>query len=154
MPPLQGLTRRATLWMMRVTGRNSLRATGRFDRAAAALCILLGLALAPEAHAMRCGNKLVSEGMHITKVLDLCGEPDHEQKRTVLRRNVFIGKTTQAPDSNVIRRHIYGWGTPPWVEVEIRELTWNFGPNKFMRRVRFEDGIVTEIETLERGYVE
>lgn len=139
---------------MQVTGRKSLHATGRLNRAAAALCLLLVLGLAPEAHAFRCGNKLVSEGMHIMKVLDLCGEPDHEQIRTVLRRNVFIGKTTRAPDSGVIRRHIYGWGTPPWLEVEIRQLTWNFGPNKFMRRVRFEDGIVTEIETLERGYVD
>jgi hypothetical protein len=126
----------------------------RLQRAAACLCVLVALALAPEAHAFRCGNKLISEGMHVTKVIALCGEPDYEQERVVLRRNVFIGKTTRAPDSGVIRRHIYGWGTPPLVEVEIRELTWNLGPNKFMRRVRFEDGIVTEVETLERGYVE
>jgi hypothetical protein len=131
------------------------RPTGpRLSRGAAALCLLLALALAPPAHAFRCGSKLISEGMHITKVRALCGEPDYEQERIVLRRNVYIGKTTRAPDSGVIRRHIYGWGTPPLIEVEIRELTWNLGPNKFMRRVRFEDGIVTEIETLERGYVE
>ncbi len=136
------------------TVRQSPHGTPLLRRAAAGLCLLVALALAPQAHALRCGNKLVSEGMHITKVLDLCGEPDHEQRRTVLRRNVFIGKTTRAPDSDVIRRHIYGWGTPPFVEVEIRELTWNFGPNKFMRRVRFEDGMVTRIETLERGYVD
>jgi hypothetical protein len=135
--------------------RRLSRQTGlRPRRAGAGLCLLLAIALAPPAHAFRCGNKLISEGMHITKVRALCGEPDYEQERVVLRRNVYIGKTTRAPDSAVIRRHIYGWGTPPLVEVEIRELTWNLGPNKFMRRVRFEDGIVTEIETLERGYVE
>lgn len=131
------------------------RLPGRSGRGAAAvLCAVLALALAPEAHAFRCGSKLVSEGMHITKVIALCGEPDYEQERVVLRRNVYIGRTTRAPDSGIIRRHIYGWGTPPWIEVEIRELTWNLGPNKFMRRVRFEDGIATEIETLERGFVE
>ena len=118
------------------------------------VCALLACAVTGEAQAFRCGNKLVNEGMHVTKVIALCGEPDHEQKRVVLRQNVYIGRTTRDPDSDAILRHIYGWGSPPLVEVEIRELTWNLGPNRFMRRVRFEDGIVTEVETLERGYVE
>ena len=30
--------------------------------------------------------------------------------------------------------------------------TYNFGPNKLMRRVRFVDGIVEEVETLGYGY--
>lgn len=119
-----------------------------------AVCALAAFAFATDAHAFRCGNKLVSEGMHITKVIAICGEPDYEQERTVLRRKVYIDRTTREPDTGVIRRHIHSWGTPPWIEVEIRELTWNLGPNKFMRRVRFEDGIATEIETLERGYID
>ena len=121
---------------------------------AVVLLIAAGLAGAEDASAFRCGSKLVTEGMHITKVLALCGEPVYEEQRVVLRRNVFVGRTTRSPDSEVIRRHIYAYGTPPLVEVEIRELTWNLGPNRFMRRVRFEDGIVTEVEKLDRGYIE
>ncbi|MEJ2602130.1 MAG: DUF2845 domain-containing protein [Gammaproteobacteria bacterium] len=136
----------------RAAGRR--RSTGTFRTPVLALCMLLVCALGTEAHAFRCGNKLVSEGMHVTKVIAICGEPDYEQRRVVLRQHVYIGRTTRDPESDAILRHIYGWGTPPLVEVEIRELTWNLGPNRFMRRVRFEDGIVTEIETLERGYVE
>jgi hypothetical protein len=30
--------------------------------------------------------------------------------------------------------------------------TYNLGPNKLMRRLRLEDGVVTEIETLGHGY--
>lgn len=112
------------------------------------------LTVSAEAQAFRCGSKLVTEGMHITKVLAICGDPDYELERIELRRNVFIGRTTRSPDSAVIRRHIYAYGTPALVEVEIRVLTWNLGPNKFMRRVRFEDGIVTEVERLERGFTE
>ena len=126
----------------------------RFRLLPGVLLLLAGLTVAGEATAFRCGSKLVTEGMHITKVLAICGEPDYEQQRVVLRRNVFVGRSTRSPDGELIRRHVYAYGTPPLVEVEIRELTWNLGPNRFMRRVRFEDGIVTEVEKLDRGYLE
>ena len=42
----------------------------------------------------------------------------------------------------------------PGGEIEVPVETWiyNLGPNKLMRRIRFEDGIVVEIETLGYGY--
>ena len=38
------------------------------------------------------------------------------------------------------------------VEVPVEIWTYNFGPYKLMRRVRFVDGLVEEIETLGYGY--
>ncbi len=51
-------------------------------------------------------------------------------------------------------------GTPAQVDsrggfsddVKIEIWTYNFGPNKFMERIRFEDGIVTSIEALGYGF--
>jgi len=39
-----------------------------------------------------------------------------------------------------------------YVEVPIEIWTYNFGPYKLMRQVRFVDGVVDEIETLGYGY--
>jgi hypothetical protein len=38
------------------------------------------------------------------------------------------------------------------IEVPVEEWTYNFGPRRFMRSIRFENGIVTSIETLGYGY--
>ena len=38
------------------------------------------------------------------------------------------------------------------MEVPVESWVYNFGPNKFMRKVRFENGIVADIETLGYGY--
>jgi hypothetical protein len=36
--------------------------------------------------------------------------------------------------------------------VSVESWIYNLGPNKLMRRIRFEDGIVVQIETLGYGY--
>ena len=40
------------------------------------------------------------------------------------------------------------------VEVPVETWTYNLGPHKLMRRLRFEDGIVVDIDTLGYGYHE
>ena len=69
-----------------------------------------------------------------------CGEPVDVQTRSILRRPVY----------NFQGRLVYsGDGL---VEIPVETWTYNFGPNKLMRRVRFIDGIVEEVETLGYGY--
>lgn len=94
------------------------------------------------ADAMRCGSRLVSEGETRAEVAAKCGEPADVQTRTILRRPYydFHGRIVY-----------YGDGL---VEVPVEIWTYNFGPYKLMRRVRFVDGIVDEIETLSHGYHE
>jgi len=40
------------------------------------------------------------------------------------------------------------------VEIPVDVWVYNLGPNKLMRRLRFEDGKLVDIETLGYGYYE
>jgi hypothetical protein len=108
-------------------------------RTAAAL--IFGLLACSPAFAFRCGNRLVSEGDSRSEVAAKCGEP----AEVVTLRSVFR------------RPVIWSYGRPyfvgdDFVEIPVETWIYNLGPNKFMRRVRFEGGIVTEIETLGYGH--
>ncbi len=107
----------------------------------AAAVLILGLLASSPAFAFRCGSKLVSEGDTRTEVLAKCGEPaDKVTQRSVYRRPM-----------------IWAHGRPYYIgddymEVPVESWTYNLGPNKLMRRVRFENGLVADIETLGYGY--
>jgi hypothetical protein len=107
-----------------------------------AIAILALGALSMPAHAdgMRCGSQLVRDGDGRDKVLKLCGEPVEVENRSILRR----------PSYRRGNRIVY-FGEAQ-VEVPIEIWTYNFGPNQLMRRVRFVDGVVEEIDTLGYGY--
>ncbi|HET9865593.1 MAG TPA: DUF2845 domain-containing protein [Steroidobacteraceae bacterium] len=108
----------------------------------AAVVALASLAASPAfADGFRCGTKLVLEGAPRSEVAAKCGEPtDVITMRSIWRRPViwtngrpyFIGEDA--------------------VEVPVEAWLYNLGPNKLMRRIRFEGGIVVEIETLGYGY--
>ena len=109
-----------------------------------AAALVLGLLACSPAFAFRCGTKLVSEGDTRAQVASKCGEPtDVVTMASVFRRPV-----------------VYGQGGRPYyvgenfVEVPVESWIYNLGPNKLMRRLRFEGGLVTEIETLGYGYNE
>jgi hypothetical protein len=99
------------------------------------------LAAAPSFAAFRCGTKIVSEGDTRSEVSAKCGEPaDVIAQSSVFRRPViwtngrpyFIGEN--------------------YIEVPVETWIYNLGPNKLMRKLRFEGGVVAEIETLGYGY--
>lgn len=105
--------------------------------------LLLAAALgATPAYAFRCGTQLVHEGDTRAQVIAKCGEPVEIDRRSVWRRPlvwlrgrpVFLGSDL--------------------VEIPVELWTYNLGPNKLMRRIRFEDGRVVEIETLGYGYLD
>ena len=62
------------------------------------------------------------------------------QTRSILRRPTF---------NYGGRYYSYGDG---YVEIPVEIWTYNFGPYKLMRQVRFVDGVIEEIETLGYGY--
>jgi hypothetical protein len=113
-------------------------------RAPALLATLLlcwGITTA-HADAMRCGSRLVTFGDTRAAVRSLCGEPTDVQTRSILRR----------PTYDLRGRVIYfGDG---YIEIPVEVWTYNFGPYKLMRQVRFVDGRVDEIETIGYGYRE
>lgn len=94
------------------------------------------------ADAMRCGNRLVTFGDTLAAVRHICGEPSGIQTRSILRR----------PSYRLNGRIVhFGDG---YVEVPVEIWTYNFGPYKLQRRVRFVDGLVDDIETLGYGHHE
>jgi hypothetical protein len=99
------------------------------------------LASAP-AHAFRCGNKLVLEGDTRTEVREKCGEPVEITRKTILRTPVYWWHGQPIEISSDL------------VEVPVEIWLYNLGPDQLMRRLRFEDGELVEIETLGYGYIE
>ena len=110
-------------------------------RALAVIVVGLLASSAAVADGFRCGTKLVTEGASRSEVAHKCGEPtDVRTARSVFRRPV-----------------IWGYGRPMYVgedaiEIIVEVWTYNLGPNKLMRQIRFEDGIVVDIDTLGYGY--
>lgn len=111
--------------------------TRELRSAAAALALSLAVALPADA-AMHCGHRIISRGDSAAKLLQFCGKPE-----VVARQRAERIFTTR-----------HGLLLPGFVEeVWVEDWTYNFGPNKLMRLVRVEDGVVTNIRTLERrGY--
>lgn len=117
---------------------------------ATASALLAGLLLAQPALALRCGSKLVTEGMHEVQVVAICGEP-------VTRRH--LGYTMRGFDRAPGASNSHGWSmyTGPAFgalaeDVAVTEYVYNFGPRKFMRRLVFEGGLLVSIEPLGYGY--
>jgi len=86
---------------------------------------LLGLLVARDAAAMRCGNQLVDEGDYAYEVRRACGEPDAVQP---------LG----GPFAD-----IYGSDEEIWY--------YDFGDARFVRVLHFRNGRLQRIETSDRG---
>ncbi|MGB8326692.1 MAG: DUF2845 domain-containing protein [Steroidobacteraceae bacterium] len=102
--------------------------------------VAAGLALTAPAYAFRCGNYLVHEGDSRGEVAAKCGEPADVSRRTILRAPIswYYGRPIQVGNG--------------LVEIPVETWIYNLGPYRLMRQVKFEDGLVVEIETLGYGY--
>jgi hypothetical protein len=102
----------------------------------------LSLAMAAPclAGSMRCGNYLVVDGDTAGKLRSRCGTPT-EISRSVAWRTpaVWVG-------GRLIRT---GYDA---VQVPVETWEYNFGPRRLIMRVRIEDGLVVNIDTLGYGY--
>ena len=102
-----------------------------------AVCLSL-LPAVVVADSFRCGSKIISEGDTIEKVLQYCGDPT-ERERTWMRRQP---------------RFEYGGQEIPFEgteDVPVDLWTYDFGPNRLIRRIRFIAGKVDSVDTLEHG---
>ena len=89
--------------------------------------------------AMRCGNRLILRNDHVSKIERYCGEPESYTSSTIY-------KTRSRFD---YRYQMYFQEEVP---VVLEEMVFNFGPTKFMRLVKLENGIVRKVETLGYGF--
>jgi len=114
------------------------------------LLVLLALTvfLSGISHAFQCDGKVVSKRNTKFDVLRKCGEPDYidswEEERAVrgygrseMPRSGGIPET-QVPMISIIH-------------VQVEKWSYNFGPNRFMQVLRFENGKLIDIETGEYG---
>jgi Protein of unknown function (DUF2845) len=107
--------------------------------------LLVSISWQAGAQTMECGNRLITQGDSLAKVAALCGNP------------------AQVDHTSIIRSASAGWVNGQWmqsngaqIQIEIPVEIWlyNLGPDKLMRQIRFEDGRVVKIETLDYGYTE
>jgi hypothetical protein len=116
---------------------NNARSTGTTLRAPARAVALALLAIAPSAHALHCGTRVIDRGDDAAKLLEFCGEPANVQSRRIERTPI---------DAN---GRVYRGFTE---EVLVEEWTYNFGPYQLMVKIRLDDGIVADIKYLGYGY--
>jgi hypothetical protein len=116
------------------------------------MACLLGGALLPggAAHALRCEGKLVLEGMLEIEVVEHCGEPTAVRERGFVVRAWTPVELMRRPDAEGVR---FGPGNF-YQHLLVTEFIYNFGPSRLMRKLRFEGGMLTDIETLGYGYHE
>lgn len=102
--------------------------------------------------AFRCGQKIVTKNMHEIQVRKACGEPTTARHIGYTVRSVYLpSRRTAAGGVTTERFPGYGHYTE---EVALTEYVYNFGPRKLMRRLIFEGGVLSKIETIGYGYRE
>jgi hypothetical protein len=102
-----------------------------------ALCLLLPGVLM--ADSIRCGSRIITRGSSSAELSAFCGDPAQ-----VTKSSSYVGGGRGADG--------VAYGTTGEIVVEI--WTYNFGPNQLMERVRIENGIVAQIDSLGYGYNE
>jgi Protein of unknown function (DUF2845) len=92
------------------------------------------------AQSLRCDGKIISAGATRAQVTARCGEPVQVDPKSVYYRPISaFGNHTNSIEV-------------PVIEVQVEIWTYNFGPDRLMQRIRFEDGVVVRIESLGYGY--
>jgi hypothetical protein len=124
------------------------------------LLLVAAALLAEPALALRCKGRIVSEGDPQAKVLRFCGAPTSTQQSLIYRSGiprvpVTSGLSTATGDSEfgAVREELL-IHERSLVEVLVEEWTYNLGPHKLMRIVRFENGLVTDVRQLGYGFRE
>ena len=91
-----------------------------------------------------CGSVIVSTGDRIYDVLRKCGEPAHTEvwaEERIRRDFGYLFEENQHRLPSFIREL-----------VTIEEWEYNFGPQRFLRYLRFENGRLTKISLGDYGY--
>jgi hypothetical protein len=105
------------------------------------LLLLAASAESAQADAFRCGTRLVTEGDTRGEVSNKCGDPTEVDHSSILvQPTAWIHGRPVAIANG-------------FVEVPVEVWLYNLGPQRLMRRVRFQDGRVVAIETLGYGYI-
>lgn len=100
------------------------------------LCSFAAAEVAHAADSLRCGNKLVGTGDSTYDVRVRCGEPAFTTRRVEYRTAAGWLPGTSASHT---------------VEVVIEEWTYDFGPQRFVQHLLFEQGRLIAVVAGHRG---
>ena len=95
--------------------------------------------LASPARAFYCGRRLVTFGDPQYKVQQVCGDPDDRQWRVTYRARSSYDPVSGAP-------------TTVYEPVVTEVWLYDFGPQRFVQEVDFENGRVIAMQPLSYGY--
>ncbi len=105
--------------------------------------VALGLLLAPSllfGESIRCGSQLILKGSTSEDLLEYCGKPTQ----------VTSNGTTHGLLGNTYRGSgVIGEATG---DIVVETWTYDFGPNQLMQRIRIENGVVVQIDSLGYGH--
>lgn len=104
--------------------------------------------LSPLSYALRCGAHVIADDAHISDVLEKCGEPLSEINKkeyvtTYIQENSRSVPTTARSDLSV--------GREVTREIQITEFIYDFGLERFKRKLQFVDGHLNKVTQLNRG---
>jgi hypothetical protein len=99
---------------------------------------LMWAPVAGDAASLRCGTALVSDGASMAEVVARCGEPMAKQSR-----EEWDEVKTQEPGGDTSTRRV--------VRRTLEEWTYNFGPNRLMQVVVFENGRLIDVKSERYG---
>jgi hypothetical protein len=104
---------------------------------------ILGLLFMPSllfAESIRCGSELIIKGSTSADLLEYCGKPTQVTKNGTVHG--LVGNTHTAG----------GLTSQATGDFEVETWTYDFGPDQLMERVRIENGIVVQIDSLGYGH--
>ncbi|RKH53615.1 DUF2845 domain-containing protein [Corallococcus llansteffanensis] len=109
-------------------------------RALSASLVVACLALPSLVHAsaLRCDNKLVSEGASKADTLMKCGEPLTKESRTEVISNKV--KVSSPDRTEQVSQEVLS-------SVTIEEWTYNFGPHRLMQTAIFRNGVLVDVRS-------
>jgi hypothetical protein len=106
----------------------------------AGIALLAALSMpAASASSLRCDNKLALPGDTRFEVRTKCGNPSDVVHSTLVRRSSIV----------VVQHAIHA--NEELISIPVEIWTYNFGPHRFMQRLRFVNGILESVETLGYG---
>ena len=104
------------------------------------LLFVLVTSVAMQAHALRCNHRVVNVGDYDFEVAKRCGEPNYVHSRIAYPYRLVSDHAQRA----VIDYFPYPMVVDQWV--------YNFGTNRLVYLLEFENGRLVHIRTRGRGY--
>ncbi len=123
------------------------------------------------ADGLRCGGALITKGDDLLRVLAKCGEPasreqyfihrvvsgvhaypSHKRQLRFSSGNTTISSYSSTPGHHGYSSHDNGYQHSTTVAIPIEVWTYNLGPRRFMRQLKFEAGEVKELKSLGYGF--